>query len=113
MAAVAVACLLALAGIAHADEVPAGARVSGSFLGSDSFSFASGILVNRNADPELTYAGSVLNRTALAAVSVFEFQLVHDKKSSVAPQEVPEPGTLALVGTAVLGVAGLLRRRFA
>jgi hypothetical protein len=42
----------------------------------------------------------------------FEFEDVHGR-TSVSPATVPEPGTLTLLGTGLLGLGGMVRRKFA
>jgi hypothetical protein len=74
--------------------------------GGVSFSLDDGIDVNLN---DTILENSVAGESG---VNITQLDLV-DVSPSTPPSATPEPGSLALLGTAILGGAGILRRRFA
>jgi hypothetical protein len=72
--------------------------------GGVSFSLEDGIDINLN--------DTVGFENAVAGAGPFDFTELDIVDVDRAPAPAPEPGSLALLGTSILGGAGILRRRF-
>jgi hypothetical protein len=82
-------------------EVTSG--VFGNFTGAGIFSSSMA-----GFDPT---AGDLFFTTQGTGVTTFSATAEIPSSTSTSPSAVPEPGTLALLGTGALGLAGLLKRR--
>jgi hypothetical protein len=95
-------------------NTPAAVSLDGSYMalfaadGSDSFAFAVGDLASSNflggnmAGASTRYGGT----DAFA-----DYSQANWSASLVAPTSIPEPGSLVLLGTGILGLAGAARRK--